>query len=371
MSSLPRKKVRSLLLLFLLLYAVFTLVPAGVYGAYRLQNTSAGTSPSPEASPSPQASLPPAASPSMSPEGAGAETVPGFLESRPLPEAAPSPALEDVFTLYDTATGATFQVTAEEFLPAALACEMDLSAPEEALKAQVVALYSFYSYQRAQNTGNEADFACDTANWLVYVSQSAMEERWGEDFASLYERLQNVVGSVQGQVLTWEGEPICAAFFAISGGNTESSQQVWGQELPYLQSVASPGDAFVQGYLSTVSLTAEELRQAAANAWGEELDFSGPVEGWITAVSTSPSGYVDSAQVGGKTVTGEELREAFGLRSACFQLRVVDEVFQFTVHGWGHGVGMSQAGAAYLASQGESYQEILAHYYPGTVLDRA
>ena len=27
MSSLPRKKVRSLLLLFLLLYAVFTLVP--------------------------------------------------------------------------------------------------------------------------------------------------------------------------------------------------------------------------------------------------------------------------------------------------------------------------------------------------------
>lgn len=179
MSSAPRKKVRSLLLLFLLLYAVFTLVPAGVYGAYRLQNTSAGTSPSPEASPSPQASLPPAASPSMSPEGTGAETVPGFLESRPLPEAAPSPALEDVFTLYDTATGETFQVTAEEFLPAALACEMDLSAPEEALKAQVVALYSFYSYQRAQNTGNEADFACDTANWLVYVPQSAMEERWG------------------------------------------------------------------------------------------------------------------------------------------------------------------------------------------------
>ena len=70
-------------------------------------------------------------------------------------------------------------------------------------------------------------------------------------------------------------------------------------------------------------------------------------------------------------VTGEELREALGLRSACFQLRVVDEVFQFTVHGWGHGVGMSQAGAAYLASQGESYQEILAHYYPGTGLDRA
>ena len=353
MSSLPRKKVRSLLLLFLLLYAVFTLVPAGVYGAYRLQNTSAGTSPSPEASPSPQASLPPAASPSMSPEGTGAETVPGFLESRPLPEAAPSPALADVFTLYDTATGETFQVTAEEFLPAALACEMDLSAPEEALKAQVVALYSFYSYQRAQNAGNEADFACDTANWLVYVPQSAMEERWGEDFASLYERLQNVVGSVQGQVLTWEGEPICAAFF----------RHFWGQYgiLPAgvgAGAALSPIGSEPRGRLCPgVPLHRKPNGGGAAAGRRQRLGggaglFRFQWRTGCTAVSTSPSGHVGVRPSGRKTVTGEELREALGLRSACFQLRVVDEVFQFTVHGWGHGVGMSQAGAAYLASQG-------------------
>ena len=43
MSSLPRKKLSSLLLLYLLLYAEFTYVTAGLSGAYRLQNTSAGT----------------------------------------------------------------------------------------------------------------------------------------------------------------------------------------------------------------------------------------------------------------------------------------------------------------------------------------
>ncbi len=101
----------------------------------------------------------------------------------------PPPEEGNVFTLYDTATGSTCQVTAEEFLPAALACEMDLSAPEEALKAQAVALYSFYSYQRAHSSGEGADFACDTANWLVYVPQSSpWKIRWGEDFASLYVR---------------------------------------------------------------------------------------------------------------------------------------------------------------------------------------
>ncbi len=37
----------------------------------------------------------------------------------------------------------------------------------------------------------------------------------------------------------------------------------------------------------------------------------------------------------------------------------------FDVRGWGHGVGMSQVGANYLASQGMDYTEILAWYYPG------
>ena len=36
--------------------------------------------------------------------------------------------------------------------------------------------------------------------------------------------------------------------------------------------------------------------------------------------------------------------------------------------GWGHGVGLSQWGAQGAALQGLSYEHILGHYYPGTVL---
>jgi SpoIID/LytB domain protein len=39
-------------------------------------------------------------------------------------------------------------------------------------------------------------------------------------------------------------------------------------------------------------------------------------------------------------------------------------------HGWGHGVGMSQYGADGFAAHGWSYRRILAHYYPGTRLER-
>jgi stage II sporulation protein D len=46
-------------------------------------------------------------------------------------------------------------------------------------------------------------------------------------------------------------------------------------------------------------------------------------------------------------------------------------LFIVTGHGWGHGVGMSQYGAYGYAQHGATYQQILAHYYPGTALETA
>jgi stage II sporulation protein D len=43
-------------------------------------------------------------------------------------------------------------------------------------------------------------------------------------------------------------------------------------------------------------------------------------------------------------------------------------LFLFSGHGWGHGVGMSQYGAYGYAQHGYTFQQILAHYYPGTKL---
>ena len=43
-------------------------------------------------------------------------------------------------------------------------------------------------------------------------------------------------------------------------------------------------------------------------------------------------------------------------------------LFVFSGHGWGHGVGMSQYGAYGYAQHGATFDQILAHYYPGTTL---
>ena len=56
------------------------------------------------------------------------------------------------------------------------------------------------------------------------------------------------------------------------------------------------------------------------------------------------------------------------LRSPSFTVEYKNNAFTFHVTGYGHGVGMSQYGANVMAKDGADYREILAHYYPSTVL---
>lgn len=60
-----------------------------------------------------------------------------------------------------------------------------------------------------------------------------------------------------------------------------------------------------------------------------------------------------------------ELRILIGLRSTNFNFTIEDDNIQFSVIGYGHGVGMSQTGADALAKQGKNYEEIIKHFYIG------
>lgn len=350
MSDQKRKTAKLPLVVLALLYAAILLVPAMVFGGFRLYEKK-DTEALPEK-----------------------KEAAGFLDGRGFPaQREHTEQFEDVFSIYDTAAKQVLQVPAEKFLPAALACEMDLSAPKEALKAQAVAIYTFYSRQRASGEKNHgADLTCDSEQWRVYVPEEVMRERWGENFEENYNILQEAAQEVKGQKLTWQGEPACTAYFAISSGNTESAGNVWDdmeEGFPYLQAAASPGDALADGYLSTQVFTEEEFRSAVSSAFTEDPpQLSGPAEDWFGSVETTPSGYIKNVVLGGKTISGPQLRAALSLRSACFTEEYQNGAFVFTVRGWGHGVGMSQAGAIFLAKRGETYRDILAHYYPGTEL---
>ena len=67
-------------------------------------------------------------------------------------------------------------------------------------------------------------------------------------------------------------------------------------------------------------------------------------------------------------MSGSDVRQALGLNSANFKVRVDGGNLVFTTIGYGHGVGLSQYGARYMAIAGQTYDQILQHYYPGTQL---
>ena len=77
-----------------------------------------------------------------------------------------------------------------------------------------------------------------------------------------------------------------------------------------------------------------------------------------------------TVELGGVTVEGTAVRELFGLQSTNFTLTTTENSITFHTIGYGHGVGLSQYGAKYMAEQGSSYSEILAHYYQGTTLTK-
>ena len=68
--------------------------------------------------------------------------------------------------------------------------------------------------------------------------------------------------------------------------------------------------------------------------------------------------------------TSKQIREALGLRSANFTVENKGGSIAFTTKGFGHGAGMSQYGAKYMAENGSDYQAILNHYYTGIKIEK-
>ena len=157
--------------------------------------------------------------------------------------------------------------------------------------------------------------------------------------------------------MTYDGEPILAAFHAQSAGRTEDAVQVWKESVPYLKSVDSSLDRNAPEHETEVFISAAEVEQKLG-------------KGEVQVLSRTAAGYTEKVQVGEKVISGRKVREALGLRSSCFSVEKEGDGYRFKVLGYGHGVGMSQYGAAFLAEEGMTYRQILEHYYQGISFEK-
>ena len=284
-------------------------------------------------------------------------------EPEPTPGESPLPE-EFLLTVYNHEKGIVETVLFEDYVARALQAEMSGNSPMEALKAQAIAIRSYILSNASVRY--ECHYGAMTCDDYTHCMACLSEE----EFAALNEtersRCLEAVRSTEGQILTYKGRVITAYFHWCSYGYTASCQEVFGNYVPYLQSVYSPVEKeMVKVYRFSSATLLEEL---FGSVTAEKYLSGGAFP--LGMITETESGRVDTVQIYGVPVKGVRLRQAVGLRSTKFDVSYnpdKDE-FTFVVYGSGHGVGMSQWGAIALANEGKSYAQILYYYYKDTVL---
>lgn len=284
-------------------------------------------------------------------------------EPEPTPGESPLPE-EFLLTVYNHEKGIVETVLFEDYVARALQAEMSGNSPMEALKAQAIAIRSYILSNASVRY--ECHYGAMTCDDYTHCMACLSEE----EFAALNEtersRCLEAVRSTEGQILTYKGRVITAYFHWCSYGYTASCQEVFGNYVPYLQSVYSPVEKeMVKVYRFSSATLLEEL---FGSVTAEKYLSGGAFP--LGMITETESGRVDTVYIYGVPVKGVRLRQAVGLRSTKFDVSYnpdKDE-FTFVVYGSGHGVGMSQWGAIALANEGKSYAQILYYYYKDTVL---
>ena len=243
---------------------------------------------------------------------------------------------------------------------------MPSDAPSEAIKAQAVAAYTRFCYQRMSSHGDAADIVTTTLPFPQGYTESYWREQWGDAFDKTRAIYKQALDEVYGKQLVYDDVPIMALSHRLNTGVTENGDVLLGTALPYLQSVASPSDALATDLLSTVTVPLSDAVKALQKVTG--LSFDGEALGSMRVEESTQAGTVKTVAVGDATCTGYQIQTAFSLPSAAFEVMVQQDALLFTVRGEGHFVGMSSHGAVAMANDGSSYEEILLYYYPDAVL---
>lgn len=256
-----------------------------------------------------------------------------------------------LITMYRS-NGTVVEMELEEYLIGVVAAEMPASFNIEALKAQSIAART-YAVKRIKS----GLVLTDTVSTQSYKDVNQLKNLWGNSFNTYYNKIKNAVDATKGLVMTYNGEYIDAVYHSTSNGFTESSLNVWGNDIPYLQTVSSSWDLSATSYSREVSKDFVLIN----GILGIDLNENNE----ITILEKDESNRVGSISIGGKVFTGIEIRTLLGLRSTDFDVEVGDGKLIFKTRGFGHGVGMSQYGAQGMAKEGYNYEQILKHYYQG------
>ena len=300
----------------------------------------------------------------------------------------------------------------EDYLTSVISSEMKSSCSLEFLKAAAVISRSWLYAQmqrRQERAGQPAPF-------FSFVKGDGESIRWydredhtifdvcADDHCQRYQgitrasnpKVIEAVNATRGQVLMYDGKICDTRFGKCCGGRTNEFQYCWENiEIPYLRSVQDPFCNTSDRKILRQVLNDYDLETRDFYEWTEELSQEeihdrickhlkmelGPILG-MEIVEKGPGGHISKLRIVGQEksfIVGKELEirrmlSTSTLKSSAFTVETknvrggIPGRFILHGHGWGHGVGLCQIGAAVMGEQGYNYKQILKHYYTGALI---
>lgn len=273
---------------------------------------------------------------------------------------------EPTITLYINETGEKKRIKLEEYIVGVVAAEMEPGWPREALAAQAILARTFTLHKIKYEKGvpkHGTDASTNTEEFQAYNTRR------------INDNVRKAVESTRGTVIKYNDRYVRAWFHSNAGGKTATAAEgleFTKESTPYIKSVADPGQKVAPPAERnwTAVFPLDVVRNAVLKQTGRDPGAIAKA----TIVKRGPSGRATQVKVGNAAISGAALRLGLGserMRSTLldkFEVRGGELVV--AGRGFGHGVGMSQWGAYYLAKQGKSPTEIIRYYYSGVTLDK-
>ncbi len=247
-------------------------------------------------------------------------------------------------------------VDLEAYVAGVVSAEINPDWHDEVLKTQAVAARTYALRKMLEN-----------ASRLFDVHASVQDQVY-TGLTNVNDAVRDAVDDTRGEVITYDGRPIVAAYSSTAAGPTEDAMNVWAIDVPYLKGVECPFDQDAPRYQWRVAVPFDTI-ESRLRQGGYPMGSLAT----LTLAGMTNAGRVKAVRIlhsqGEFMITGQEFRRLLGYStvfSTRFHIERIGQDVVFAGRGAGHGVGLCQWGARTMAGLGYRYRAILRYYYPGT-----
>ena len=285
------------------------------------------------------------------------------------------------------------KLSIDKYLQGVLPHEIGANSPLEALKAQAIIsrTWAFYNADRFQN---DKYHLCITTQCQVY-----------KPYLNPNQNINEAITTTSGSILVYKDKPINAFYHATNGGIMSSAGESWEiEEYPYFEAkfdlikydegfnlISFKDQIQVESFLQNNKIDflgkshylfrwKRQISSETIKSYLREYKMLG-AKNKITDIDIferGPSGRVIKLGIYTKNnsfpiiLRKDDIRRYLRfLPSNLFIIdKLNDNLWIFKGGGFGHGVGLSQAGAIEMAKLGFNFERILSHYYAKTKIKK-